>query len=61
MMGKSDEEQLSHAASERRCILTFDVKDFVPLGLTWFRAGREHAGILVSEPVSRKAFGTLCR
>lgn len=61
MLGKSDEEQLLHAASERRCILTFNAKDFIPLGISWSAAGREHSGILVTEPVSRHAFGELLR
>jgi hypothetical protein len=59
MLGKSDEKQLLHAASEGRCLFTFNAKDFVPMGVSWSNARREHAGILVTEPVSRKAFGTL--
>jgi hypothetical protein len=61
MLGRSDEEQLLHAVSERRSILTFDAKDFIPLGIAWSAAGRQHSGILVTEPVSRRAFGTLLR
>jgi predicted nuclease of predicted toxin-antitoxin system len=61
MLGKPDEEQLLHAASEGRCLMTFDAKDLVPLGVSWSIAGREHAGILVTEPVSRRGFGTILR
>src|SRR3972149_3805557 len=57
MLSNSDDDQLQYAASRDRCILTFNVKHFVPLGLQWPQAGRQHAGIVVTEPVGRRRFG----
>jgi predicted nuclease of predicted toxin-antitoxin system len=46
--GFSDESQLSFAASENRCLVTFNVGDFVQLHNRWIDLGREHCGIIVS-------------
>lgn len=47
--GLTDDEQLGFAASQGRAIVTFNVADFVVLHGEWLRAGRTHAGIIVSE------------
>ena len=59
MLGKTDEEQLMYAASEERAILTFNIRDFVRIGRSWLESGREHTGVIVVEPVSRRQFGVL--
>ena len=59
MLGKSDEEQLEWAASQGRCILSFNVPDFADLARQWSQAGKSHAGIAVMKQVGRKAFGRL--
>lgn len=43
-----DEPLLALAASERRAVLTFNVRDFVPLVRRWYEAEREHAGVILS-------------
>jgi predicted nuclease of predicted toxin-antitoxin system len=48
-LGLSDESQLNFATEESRCLVTFNVGDFVRLHNCWMAAGREHAGIIVSE------------
>ena len=48
-LGISDESQLALAASESRCLVTFNVGDFVQLHNRWVGKGREHAGIIVSK------------
>ena len=47
--GASDENQLVFAAEGRRCLVTFNVGDFVQLHNRWVTEGREHAGIIVSK------------
>ena len=47
--GASDENQLVFAAVEKRCLVTFNVGDFVQLHNRWIAEGRDHAGIIVSK------------
>ena len=44
-----DEPLLALAASEGRALLTFNVRDFVPLISLWVEIGREHAGVILSK------------
>ncbi|MCK9365130.1 MAG: DUF5615 family PIN-like protein [Syntrophales bacterium] len=46
--GKSDGEQLAFAVQEERCLVTFNVRDFVHLHNQYARENREHWGIIVS-------------
>jgi hypothetical protein len=48
-LGMSDESQLNFATEENRCLVTFNVGDFVRLHNRWMDEGREHAGIIVSK------------
>ena len=48
-LGLSDESQLNFATEENRCLVTFNVGDFVRLHNRWVDGGREHAGIIVSK------------
>jgi hypothetical protein len=48
-LGLSDESQLNFATEENRCLVTFNVGDFVRLHNRWIDEGREHAGIIVSK------------
>ena len=48
-LGLSDESQLIFAATVDRCLVTFNVGDFVRLHNRWVGQGREHAGIIVSK------------
>lgn len=47
-LGLADEEQLARATAERRALLSFNSRHFIPLAREWFSAGRSHAGIVVS-------------
>ena len=51
-LGLSDESQLNFAAEEGRCVVTFNVGDFIRLHNHWAKRGREHAGIIVSKQLS---------
>lgn len=57
----SDEAQLFYAAQHGMAILTYNARDFVSLARDWYFAGREHAGIVVSEQFGRQHFGELLR
>lgn len=48
-LGLPDEAQLDFAAEENRCLVTFNVGDFVRLHNRWMDTGRDHAGIIVSK------------
>ncbi|HKZ50650.1 MAG TPA: DUF5615 family PIN-like protein, partial [Dehalococcoidia bacterium] len=56
MLGRSDEEQLEFAASQRRALFTHDIRTFRPLAQQWIRSGREHWGVIYS---SRRPPGAL--
>ena len=63
MREASDEQVLSFAVSEKRVIVTYNIRDFQMLLLDWHRAGRHHSGIVfVSEKTaSQKTIGPLVR
>ena len=47
-----DEEILQFAASEHRAVVTFNVRDFVPLAVQYYEDGKEHYGVVVSKEIS---------
>jgi predicted nuclease of predicted toxin-antitoxin system len=55
----SDEQQLAFATGDRRAILTFNIRDFAPLHERWLAIGRSHGGIVVSQQLGRRQYGTL--
>jgi predicted nuclease of predicted toxin-antitoxin system len=59
MLGESDEEQLTYATAEGRCLVSFNVADFVALAQQWAQRGRAHAGIIVTQQVGRHGLGHL--
>lgn len=60
MSGKSDKDQLAFAKSNRRAIITFNIKDFVLLHQSWFSEGRKHFGIIVSPELRISKLIHLC-
>ena len=58
--GLSDPEVLELAATERRVLVTANIRDFEPLLRQWAGEDRSHAGvILVPASVKNEAFGVL--
>ena len=53
-----DQDQWNYAISQRRTILTFNIKHFKPLFEAYWNAGKEHYGLIVSDQI---AFGELLR
>ena len=50
--GATDEDQLKFAVSENRCLVTFNVGDFIRLHNRWVEEGRDHCGIVVSKQLA---------
>ncbi len=50
--GKEDHEQLNYASEQQRCLVSFNVKDFVLLHYDYIRRGQENFGIIVSKQLS---------
>jgi len=57
--GLSDPEQFSYAISQKRAILTHNIRDFMILDKKYQAEGKEHYGIIVSDQVSLSEL--LCR
>ena len=51
--GKPDDEILRVASEKHRAVVTFNIKDFIPLAIKYFDDGKEHFGIVVSDQISR--------
>lgn len=47
--GSSDSGQLQYASQQKRCLVTFNVKDYVLLHNEYAQQGKEHWGIIVSK------------
>src|SRR3954447_5484068 len=53
--GWTDEEQLARAATERRCIVTGNGRDFERLSRRFYDEGRPHAGVVIVQRALRFA------
>ena len=60
--GLTDGEQLERATGEGRVLLTYNYRDFLLMSDEWSRAGRPHAGIVISyRQYARREIGMLFR
>lgn len=48
-IGLADDAQLAYAVQQKRCLVSFNAKDFVLLHNHYVKAGKEHYGIIVSK------------
>ena len=55
-----DASQLAMAASENRCLVTFNVRHFVALHRHWQQLGRRHSGIVVGPQLPARLFIRRC-
>ena len=53
LVGSPDEQVLAYATTQRRALVTANIKDFVPLDGRYRAAGQSHAGLIL---VSTKTF-----
>lgn len=58
LLSAADDVQLTHAVSEQRAILTFNIGDFAVLHEQYMAEGKEHWGIILS---NREPIGELLR
>lgn len=49
--GKSDPEQLAYATSQKRAILTHNIRHFILLNKQYHDEGKEHFGVVLSDQV----------
>lgn len=61
MMERPDETHLMYAAEHGLTLFTYNERDYIHLAQQWARAGRAHAGILISDQFSLRQFGELLR
>lgn len=59
--GLDDDGVLALAAEEERILVTFDVKDFMPLLRQWGSEQRSHAGCILISGIAANQFGKLIR
>ena len=53
LVATPDEKIMAYAVGEHRAVVTFNIKDFVPLTVQYFEDGKEHYGVVVSKELSR--------
>lgn len=49
LKGTDDEPLLEYAVTDRRALLTNNVRDFMPLHARWMASGRSHLGLLFTD------------
>lgn len=59
--GWTDEALLALAATEKRVLVTFDVKDFPDIARRWAEAERPHAGLAIVVGIDHGEFGEILR
>ena len=53
LTGTPDDELMAYAVGEHRAVVTFNIKDFIPLAIQCYEDGKEHYGIVLSNQLSR--------
>ncbi len=54
LKGRTDSEQLEFASNQGRCLVSFNVRDFVILHNEYLRLSKNHSGIIVSKQLPFK-------
>jgi len=53
MVATADDRIMKYAVDEHRAVVTFNIKDFVPLAVQYYEDGKEHYGVVLSKELSR--------
>lgn len=53
LIATPDSEILQYAADKHQAVVTFNIRDFVPLGIQYFEDSKDHFGIVVSDEIPR--------
>jgi hypothetical protein len=56
-----DQAQFNYAIAQQRVLLTFNIKDFVPLARALYEKGQEFPGLVVSPQIQGEQFHLLLR
>lgn len=53
LIATPDEKIMEYAASKHMAIVTFNIKDYIPLAIQYYEDGKEHHGVVVSKELSQ--------
>ena len=53
LVATPDQEIMEFAVSQHRAVVTFNIKDFIPITIQYYADGKEHYGVVVSNQLSR--------
>jgi predicted nuclease of predicted toxin-antitoxin system len=53
LIASPDEKIMAYAVGEHRGVVTFNIRDFVPLAIQYYEDGKEHYGVVVSNQLTR--------
>lgn len=53
LVGTPDDKIMAYAAGEHRAVVTFNIRDFIPLAVQYYEGGKEHYGLVFSNQLSR--------
>lgn len=52
LVAMPDDQIMQYAARNHMAVVTFNIKDYVPLAIQYFEDGKEHFGVVVSKELS---------
>ena len=52
LIATPDDKIMAYAVGEHRAIVTFNIKDYIPLAIQYVEDGKEHYGVVVSKELS---------
>ena len=53
LVATPDDKIMQYDACNHRAVVSFNIKDYVPLAIQYFQDGKEHYGVVVSKELSR--------
>lgn len=53
LVGTPDDKIMAYAVGEHRAVVTFNIRDFIPLAVQYYEDGEEHYGVVLSNQLSR--------
>lgn len=53
LIAMPDKKIMEYAANKHMAIVTFNIKDYVPLAIQYYEDGNEHYGVVVSRELSQ--------
>ena len=51
LIATSDDKIMQYAVGEHRAVVTFNIKDYIPLAIQYFEDGKQHYGVVVSKEI----------